>query len=702
MFALGLHLLDWLVIALYLAALVWIGLWARRRIHDTRDFYQGGRSFGRSLVAFLNFGTMTDAGQTAGVTSEIYRQGLQGVWFQNLVLFHTPFQWFIAALQRRARYLAPGDMYQHRFESRFLSGLYAVVLLAVAIYANSFGYILTGKTLQAIMVKPAAAYTIEEKRSVEAFQELRSLSAIDYGTLTPAQQTRLTTLQEQEKRGEVRAFASYLDLDTFYIIYAVLIALYTALGGLLAIAIIDVVQGVLIVFLSLALIPAALARVGGIAGMREAIPGHMFDLFGSSATSDYTWYFVGSFALLNLVVNAPKSFMIGGSAKDDGAARIGFVTGSVFKRFMMITWAFTGMLAIALYSGQVSDPTNVWGFMTRDLLGVGAIGLMIAAVFSANMDGNSTISLEASAAFIKNILQPLRPGASERTQINLGRLIFAGILGISVYFTHELANQRLMDVFKYILSVGTIVGPSFWLVYFWRKLNTRAVAAQMIISILLTVVAPNVVPLLPGMRSAPALTMQTTERFVAVEAKANQADVAAGRAAAPGERITRRERIPPGGIFYESVVRRDPNDPTSPWEGRGLFRTQIWILSSLGVDFTEWRRPAISSAAFLFDAVTPFLLLIVISLFTRRNSEHVLRDFYARIHTPAVADPELDAALVREKIENPDLVERDKIFPGTDWEFWKPTRTDVIGFLACVGFVLIVIGLYMGLASIGG
>jgi len=699
MSALGLHLIDWLVIALYLLGMVWIGLWARRRVTDTDGFYQGKRSFGRSLIAFLNFGNMTDAGQTAGVSSEIYRQGLQGVWFQNLVLFHTPFQWFIAALQRRARYLAPGDMYLHRFESRFLAGLYAAVLLAVAVYANSFGYLLTGKTLQAIMVKPAAEYTVAERESVRGFEQLQDLRRLDYATLSPEQRAELSALQEREKLGELRSFISYLDLTTFYIVYAILIALYTALGGLLAIAIIDVIQGILIVFLSISLIPAALERIGGVAGLQAATPERFFEVFGSSPASDYTWYFVASFALLNLVVNAPKSFMLGGSARDDSSARVGFVTGAIFKRFMMIAWAFTGLLAVGLYAGQIADPTNIWGFMTRDLLGTGAIGLMIAAIFSANMDGSSTISLEASAAVVKNIYQPLAPNVSERRQVLLGRLLLALILLASVLFAHQLANETLMTVFKYILSVGTIVGPSFWLVYFWRRLNTRAVAAQMIISIILTVVLPLQIPNLSGARTDSELTMQTTERMVWVESRAVQEDVAAGRAAFVGASMMREERIPPAGIFFESVVRHDPADTASVWEGRGLFRPQIWMLSKLGIDFRTWDRPAILSVALLFDAIVPFILLIIFSLFTRRNSEGVLRDFYARIHTPAVADPELDARLVREKIENPDLVERDKIFPGSDWEFWRPTRTDIIGFLVCVAFVVLIVGLYMVMSA---
>jgi solute:Na+ symporter, SSS family len=326
---------------------------------------------------------------------------------------------------------------------------------------------------------------------------------------------------------------------------------------------------------------------------------------------------------------------------------------------------------------------------------------MIAAVFSANMDGNSTISLESSAAVVKNIYEPMKPAATERSQVILGRILLVVILGVSVYFAHIMGNESIMVVFRYILSVGTIVGPSIWLTYFWRRLNTRAVAAQMLISILLVVVIPNVVPKIPGLATSPGLTLQTTERFVDAQMQATQEDVSSGRATTAGETITRRERIAPVGIFFETVARENPADSTSAFVGRGIFRPQIWTLSALGVDFRSWSKAALTTASSLFDAIVPFILLIVLSLFTRRNSEHVLRDFYARIHTPAVADPELDARLVREKIERPELVEQDKIFPGTDWEFWRPTRFDIVGFIACVAFVLVIIGLYMMVASIG-
>lgn len=105
MYFLGLHLVDWLILAIYFVAIIWIALRARKRIQNTEDFYQGNRSFGKILTAFLNFGNMTDAGQVAFASREIYRQGISGIWISNVVLFHTPFQWFISAWQRRARYI---------------------------------------------------------------------------------------------------------------------------------------------------------------------------------------------------------------------------------------------------------------------------------------------------------------------------------------------------------------------------------------------------------------------------------------------------------------------------------------------------------------------------------------------------------------------------------------------------------------------
>ncbi len=700
MYFLGLHFFDWLVIVAYFAGMVYIGKWTRKKVRDTKDFYQGGRTFGKILVAFVTFGNMTSADQAAGVTREIYRQGLQGMWFQNLTLFHTPFQWFSAVFQRRARYIGPGDLYQHRFESKFLAGLFATYLLVSAIYGNAFGYLITGKTIQAMLVKPESEYTAEERRSVEEFKEYQALKKKQMvQRLREDELARLDVLREKDKRRELNAYISYLNLIYFFIAYAGVVGTYVILGGMFAAAFTDVIQGLMIIFLSCALIPVGLKVLGGFTGLHARVPDYMFQLFGSDVTSEYTWYFVAAMVILNLVVNAPRSFTVGGAARDDNSARIGYVSGSLTKRFMMVAWALTGLIGVGLFAGQLDDPTYIWGYMTRDLLGVGFVGLMIASIFAANMSTISGVSLEWGAAFTKNILLPLRPQTSEKTQILGGRIVIFLVLGGSIYFASKV--EDIFVVFKYILSIGTVIGPAIWLVYFWRRLTRAAVVTQMILSILVTIAIPNILPELPGMRAHPALTIQTKPRVEVVKTKALREDVEAGRARNVGELIEKTKTAPPTGIFYETVVRQDPEDPNSSLVGQGMFRVQIYLVSLLGVDFTEMTKAQVSTVSFLFDTIFPFIILFGVSLITKRNSEKVLREFYACIHTPCVPDQAEDARRVQRAIDNPELVEQDKLFPGTDWEIWKPTKMDIWGFVILCFLVLVVIGLFYLVASIG-
>ena len=365
----------------------------------------------------------------------------------------------------------------------------------------------------------------------------------------------------------------------------------------------------------------------------------------------------------------------------------------------MIGWALTGLIAVALYSGKLSDATYIWGTMTQDLLGAGFVGLMIASVLAANMASKASSSLEWSAAFTKNIMLPLRPQTSERAQVFIGRIVIFVVLIGGIGFAYIVGD--IFVVFQYVLSIGTIVGPALWLVYFWRRLTTKAVIVQMLLSILVTVVVPNVVPIVSTFRHDPALTIVTHGREEKELTRAKTEDVVRGNAKFVGEEITKVNREEPAAIYFENVVHTNPSDVYSPREGSGVFRFQIWVIGLTGVDLTSFSKAGLSACSLLFDVIFPFAVLFIVSLMTKPNSEFVLRQFYARVHTPALADAEQDAHEVRRRIEDPSLVERDKLFPGTNWEFWKLTRKDIIGFGMCWVGVVVIVLLYIVLMQIG-
>ena len=75
---LGLHLIDWMILAGYFVVMIGIGKWANKKIHDTTDFYQGGRRLGKVLNTFLWFGNITSADQSSGVAR--VDKGRQTLW----------------------------------------------------------------------------------------------------------------------------------------------------------------------------------------------------------------------------------------------------------------------------------------------------------------------------------------------------------------------------------------------------------------------------------------------------------------------------------------------------------------------------------------------------------------------------------------------------------------------------------------------
>ena len=676
----GLHILDFLVIVGYIAVILWLGKRAGKDTENTEDFYIAGRRLGKFYQFFLNFGNATNSDQAVAVSREVYRQGIGGMWIQYLVLFLTPFYWFTALLFRRSRMITLGDYFTERFRSLFLGGAYAVFTLLMAFIGGGVGYMVGAKTMMALTPKPIEQYTPEERRSVELFREYEQLkSRLDVG-LTPQEQARYEELSDRYKRGELKSFVSYTHPVAFYFVYGLIVAIYTMMGGFTAAAITDAIQGVLIITFSLMLIPIGLARIGGFAGLHASVPEYMFRLFGSVTLSEYAWYTIVGMVLANLVsiVAVAPNMAVAGSAKDELTARIGILGGMFFKRFIMIFWALAGLLALGLYAGKLHDPDLIWGYMTRDLLFPGAIGLMLAGILAANMSTLDAGSVSNSALFIRNLYQPFVRGKSEKHYINVGRVVIAvtllGGIGAAMFI------NNLLDLFKYFISIPAIFGAPIWLGYTWRRLTKWAVIIQIFVCFTIYAVIPNVFQALDWAKRNPAFTKETVEKVIEVKTEAVEEDVQQGLADHVGQVIVKRHVIEPVGIFFDKVVREDPSNPDSPKIGLGRFQAEVWVLSLLGVDFSHFTKAQLVATRFFFDALFPFVLLFLLSYVTRPVPKEDLDRFFARIHTPVMPDKEAERRALEEASRHPEIFEKQKLWPGSNWEILKPTWKDAAGF----------------------
>lgn len=658
----GLHVLDLTVIALYLIVVIVLARRASRSTQTDETFFLAGRKLGRMYQFFLNFGNSTDANTAISVASLVYRQGVSGAWLGFQLVFLNPYFWFMNMWFRRARLVTMADLFADRMGSRRLASFYALFHGVAAIFVViGFGNLVTYKISSTLVVKNEVAWTPDERASIDGYHELHRLQkAGQLAPLTEAERARLETLREREIRGELASHVSALNPFWFYLGYTAVIGLYVVLGGMTAAAMNEVLQSVLTVAFSAMLIPLGIGAIGGWGQLGEKLPGAMFELLGKdSGAMRVTGPVLFSIFLVAIVqINGIiENMALGGSARNEFAARFGAVTGTYAKRLMTILWAFCGLIAAALYVGPaaLADPDTAWGVMSRELLGPGLLGLMLVGLIANNMDTIAVQTLSISALFVRNFYRPFRPGLSERESVFVGRCAVVAVLAIG--FVASLTMDNVFSALQLVQTVSVPFGATVLLMFFWRRLTVPAIWITLIVCIAVNILGPHLLARIPSLRTHATLVTRSVDEALQVHP-----------------------------VYFENVVRTDPDDPSSSLEGRGRLHLELLVLKIAGMPVEKLSASGRFAARFIFDAVLPFVLLLSCSLFTRAPERERVDQFFGRMKTPVGATAELEEAAVEETRRNPHRFDHTKLFPNSSWEQTRWNRVDALGFLACCAF----------------
>lgn len=431
MIFLGIHLLDWLVLGVYIAVITAIGLYSNKAVKSTGDYFMGGRRFGKLLMIAQAFGAGTRADQAVAVIGASSQIGLAGIWYQWLYLFSTPFYWLIAPIYRRLRYITIGDFFEQRYGTG-MGAAYAFVGLLW--FAANIGVVLKG-----------TGVTIE---------------AVTGGAVTT----------------EMAVFG----MVAFFVLYGLL-------GGLVAAASTQLIQGFFIILLSFLLIPFALSEAGGLASVHETIPDAWFSLV---ATEEVTLFFI-IMAILNGLVGVvvqPHHMSINGSGKTEISCRTGWTYGNFIKRFVTLGWVFSGIfIAAAFPSLREADPSlreQAFGFAIVELLPSGFVGLMIAAIVAAVVAACNNFMVNGSALFTRNCYKRfLNKNADQKHYLKIARVssffVVAVGVGIALYIPSVVEGLFL------IWKIMAFLGIAFWMAIFWKKANRYGAWSSMIITAIL-------------------------------------------------------------------------------------------------------------------------------------------------------------------------------------------------------------------------
>ncbi len=411
----GLGTLDAVVLVLYFAAMLGLGVWAARLVRNMNDFFMP-RKFGKAMLTMHAFGTGTHSDQAVGVASKTFVSGLSGIWYQWLWLFCTPFYWLIAPLMRRFRAITMADVFTLRF-SRGVGMLFAVVG-AVQLSFNI-----------GVMLKGSGAV----------------ISACLGNRVSP---------------------------NSVILAMTVIFVVYGIAGGLAAAIVTDFVQGILTVVFSFLLVPFVMHAVGGMAGLRAKIadPG----MFSLVAPHDIGLFYITVIAINGLIgiVTQPHTMGNCAAGRTEMDGRFGWTAGNFIKRLCTMAWCITGLAAV-VYCGKQADPDSVYGVMARDFLPrimPGLLGVFLASLLASVMSSCDSFMIASAALVTENLYKPLRPGRSERHYVLVGRgvalLVVAGGVGAAYWL------RSVVQGLEIFWKIAPMLGIAFWLGLFWRRTTT--------------------------------------------------------------------------------------------------------------------------------------------------------------------------------------------------------------------------------------
>lgn len=348
-----------------------IGVWVSRRIKTDTDYILAGRTLGTLLVAFPVFATWFGAEAIVAASGAVYENGLSGAWIDPIgygsavVIIGALY----AALLWRKGVTTFADVFRQRF-SPAIEKLVVVVLLPGSVFW-------------------AAA-------QVRAF-------------------------------GQILSSSSQFDLVTAITIAALLIAGYSVIGGLLADAVTDLIQGSVVIVGLVILAIAVVMSAGGFNEAVQGLPPERFDVTSAPRDDFLVWLEDMAVAILGSIVAIELISRFLG-ARSAEVARAGTIIGGLMYLGIGLFPVFLGMAGAALaikdptFAASIPDPEQIVAALSEYFLPTWHHVLFAGAMVSAILSVTHSALHSSAAQVSHNLVVKMLPSISAQGKLWSARL----------------------------------------------------------------------------------------------------------------------------------------------------------------------------------------------------------------------------------------------------------------------------------------
>ncbi len=282
------------------------------------------------------------------------------------------------------------------------------------------------------------------------------------------------------------------DMVTSSLALVVATGIYTVAGGLAAVIYTEVIQTVILVLGALVLMFIGLEQVGGWSGLQAKVPAEFFHMMKPATDKDFPWtgIFFGA-PLLGIWYWCTDQVIVQRvlSAKDIAHAKAGTVFAGFLKILPVFMLIVPGMIARALYPQEMAaDSNSAFPLLVVRLMPQGLQGVMVAAMLAALMSSLSAVFNSSSTIFTMDFYKKLKPEASEKQLVNVGRVatILMVILSLAwIPFMNRISGQ----LWIYLQSVQAYVSPPIAAVFLlgigWKRINGQGAITSLLVGFVL-------------------------------------------------------------------------------------------------------------------------------------------------------------------------------------------------------------------------
>lgn len=259
-------------------------------------------------------------------------------------------------------------------------------------------------------------------------------------------------------------------ITTSIIVLGVLILIYTAVGGLWAVIVTDVLQFVVLTAAVLIVVPLSLDKIGGINNFIAKAPTDFFNL----VNEEYSWGFIVAFGFYNLFFIAGnwayvQRYTSVSTPRD--AKKVGWLFGVLYV-ISPIIWMLPPMIYRVLnpnLEGLADE--GAYLLMCIEVLPVGMLGLMLGGmIFATSSSVNTTLNISAGV-LTNDVYKHFKPQACANQLIKVAKLstVILGLITIVV----ALLVPLLGGVVEFVLSLAAITGGAMFLPPLWAMFSSR-------------------------------------------------------------------------------------------------------------------------------------------------------------------------------------------------------------------------------------